>query len=68
MNDFTKEELQRIETAVSFYCIEIETDNSLKYLALTKKVQSMVDNYCDHEWTYHFGCSSIICHKCKKET
>jgi hypothetical protein len=47
MNDFTKEELEYI-----FYCVDIVThknDESDIYGKLQDKIQSMIDNYCEHE-------------------
>lgn len=47
MNDFTKEELEYI-----FYCVDIVThknDEHDVYGKLEDKIQSLIDNYCEHE-------------------
>ena len=66
MNEFTKEEFERIGTAVSYYAIDVESDNGMKYLALSKKIQSLIDNYCEHEW-YEHKQAGIVCKKCGEE-
>ncbi len=43
MSDFTKEELQHI-LGLTIYC---SAGNSNEQL--TDKIQTMIDNYCDHE-------------------
>lgn len=45
MNDFTKEELTRILEGVSWW---LDGDQYLPSLALIEKIQSMIDNYCEH--------------------
>ena len=65
MNDFTKEELEYMAD-----CIEGE----IKYYgadhvghAARDKLQSMIDNYCEHEWKLTFSGSiikGIYCQKC----
>jgi hypothetical protein len=66
MNDFTKEELER---TCQFFNIAIEDfqepDSTYE---LRDKVQSMIDNYCEHEFQVkslapHF---LIMCAKCSK--
>jgi hypothetical protein len=57
MNDFTKEELELI-----YYHLENEP------VELSKKIQSMIDNYCDHECTHEFERQTLLidfCDKCK---
>lgn len=49
MNYFTKEELERCSTAVSYYAVDKESENGMKYLVLSKKIQSMIENYYEHE-------------------
>lgn len=46
MNDFTKEELEKIIN--SFDWIEGETSWDWEH-PLRNKIQSMIDNYCEHE-------------------
>lgn len=58
MNDFTKEELEQI-----YFHLENEP------IELGKKIKSMIENYCDHEWENPCcGCpnSACICIKCDK--
>jgi hypothetical protein len=45
MNDFTKEELSDLEYALVEYG-ECESTNVTK---LSDKLQSMIENYCEHE-------------------
>ncbi len=46
MNDFTKDELELIQHKLSYLTFsEFKGCGSL-YL----KIQSMIDNYCEHEW------------------
>jgi len=64
MNDFTKEELKEIWESLD---VERLQSGVYVYTELMNKIQSMIDNYCDHEWEnmccacdlYH-----IYCHKC----
>ena len=70
MNDFTKEELQYISDCVDFGLMDKARND--KFIDLDEKIQSMIDNYCEHEW--ESGCSSHDCHaecvwcpKCKKD-
>lgn len=47
MNDFTKTELTIINHAV--YMLNINTlGRCLEIINLSKKIQSMIDNYCEH--------------------
>ena len=47
MNDFTKEELERILEGVAWW---LDGDSALYSGALINKIQSMIDNYqCKHE-------------------
>lgn len=68
MNDFTKDELLSIIGAFNYveddpaWRCPIGWDNEVK-----AKLQSMIDNYCEHEWqdiTEYFGGSKRICNKC----
>lgn len=53
MNDFTKEELQiiqwEINTAVNK--LDMATLSSEKHSALNEKIKSMIESYCEHEFT-----------------
>ncbi len=63
MNDFTKEELKELILFV---------DGGIRHathaVELRNKLQSMIDNYCDHIWIFHLKLpgSSIECRKCQK--
>ncbi len=50
MNNFTKEQLLYIEKALHWY---IQSDDNprddYQCLFVSKKIQSMIDNYCEHE-------------------
>ena len=66
MNDFTKEEL--------IYILEIsekhEPFNMTTHKLFHNKIQSMLDNYCEHEWdNYYQGPlnTGIYCNKCLKK-
>ncbi len=75
MTDFTKEELQLI-------LVELERALFSRYYAedmpeLRKKIQSMVETYCNHEWKesprldwlyYCMKCRKERCKRCAKET
>lgn len=64
MNDFTKKELEEI--IESFDWIEGETSWDWKH-ELRNKIQSMIENYCEHEWhkgTHLFN--DVYCIKCSK--
>ena len=61
MNDFTKEELEEI--VESFDWIESETSWDWKH-PLRNKIQSMIDNYCDHEFNENIGGFCWKCTKC----
>jgi hypothetical protein len=64
MNDFTKEELETIFNELR-ESREWSDDLSGSW-PLLDKIQSMIDNYCDHEY-YLVGCGDNAfgqCHKC----
>ena len=68
MNDFTKEEL-----TILFLELRIairnwgHTEDLKDYPKLKDKIQSMIDNYCDHEnaKSIHPGDTVLICPKCE---
>lgn len=55
MNDFTKDELKEMRRCV-LYMIK---GNTFPYSSLTielnKKLQSLIDNYCEHEHNPYIG-------------
>lgn len=61
MNDFTKEELEDIDFAL----LTVYLGNS----ALRKKIQFMIENYCDHESSdkYPNEFKWQLCCKCGKD-
>lgn len=61
MNDFSKEELQLILKGMSQYYLEKDS------LELMDKIQSMIDNYCEHENKFYENGLKAICFKCNKE-
>lgn len=70
MNDFTKEELQIIFLEMN---ISINRHKDLlkvapSYQALRDKIESMIDNYCDHDWNETFSEREYFrCSKCGDE-
>lgn len=62
MNEFTKEELEDIEHAL----ITVYMGNS----ELVKRIQSMIESYCEHEWEYKRNGSIVLgiyCLRCRKK-
>ena len=69
MNDFTKEELNIIADALALLIGRCSIMNNLKdvVLHLSERIESMIDNYCEHEWKLTFSGSiikGIYCQKC----
>jgi hypothetical protein len=65
MNDFTKEDLSLLKNGIQY--LSDRTSLSDGYLsihnALESKIQSLIDNYCDHEKTISDSCL-VDCCKC----
>jgi hypothetical protein len=61
MNDFTKEELQETLFGLEQWCHP--SCDYPNYIALRKKIQAMIDSYCEHEPE---GDWHICVDKCKK--
>lgn len=62
MNDFTKEELEYLYEMMSTISIAghpIDDDE------LYEKIQSMIDNYCEHAWHPGGNRPWLHCIKCK---
>lgn len=57
MNDFTKDELVIMYIGVPPVPATLELKN---------KLESMIENYCEHEWNYNQHEMPIDCYKCKK--
>ncbi len=67
MNDFTKEELKNLLYYTAHYMSCKWTDN--ESLALEKKIQSMIDNYCDHDCNCELRRQMMqidLCEKCRR--
>lgn len=64
MNDFTKEELKHLLESCEQLRNECGHDNDL-----IDKLQSMIDNYCEHEWVFYISPRGniVICNKCNRE-
>jgi UDP-N-acetylglucosamine transferase subunit ALG13 len=55
MNDFTKGELYEILALLGIECEKFDVYN---------KIQSMIDNYCEHIWSEGSG-NLLFCFKCQ---
>jgi hypothetical protein len=68
MSDFTRDELRMILLDMEISIIKAPPlKPSPIYLALRDKVQSMIENYCEHDDTYHCDyCGIISCEQCKE--
>ncbi len=65
MNDFTKEELQYLLEMIDSIRI---LNRSINDDELQEKIQSMIDNYCDHADLIHSAWGRVVCcKKCHKE-
>jgi len=53
MNDFTKDELRNISDAILYSELMESRKDSL--IPIRDKIQSMIDNYCEHESDYKIG-------------
>ncbi len=64
MNDFTKEELLSLKLHIDTSLAQCDhTEN------LITKIQSMIDNYCEHEEEYEdFNYNPMRCKKCLEIT
>ena len=60
MNDFTKDELQNLK-----YCMRQMTIAIDNYDEIYNKLQSMIDNYCDHKNPYT-KLGITVCLDCKE--
>lgn len=64
MNEFTKGELEHLR-----FCVDTDIDIQGHHIysmqnMLLSKIQSMIDNYCDHEPHGHFHVCVDKCKKC----
>ena len=74
MNDFTKEELEIIRHALridickggDYEGEKFVHKNEIRHNLAFDKIQSMIDNYCEHDWQPCLGAIHIeTCHKCR---
>ncbi len=63
MNDFTKEELEHI--AILFKFTEVAYPDYKLNEDLWVKVETMIDNYCEHQWRSS-AINAIYCVYCQK--
>jgi hypothetical protein len=67
MNDFTKEELKIIRNLINNLDEKMLTWND-EVILVQSKLQSMIDNYCEHQWVFYispYG-NVVRCSKCNK--
>lgn len=68
MNDFTKEELEKLRDGLSVW-LELSRayEKLISLNELMDKIQSMIDNYCEHEdaTSIHPGDTVAICNTCQ---
>lgn len=68
MSDFTKEELQLLANELGPWGNDYEGMQEERE-DLLNKIQSMIENYCEHEWFNHCSyCNplNIYCKNCKE--
>ena len=67
MNEFTKDELIKLKNGLEY--LPESVNLSSKYLedcsVILKKLESMIDNYCEHEWHSGGNRPWLHCIKCK---
>lgn len=60
MNEFTKNELIEIKRCLKYMIKGSITPYSILTLELNKKIQAMIDNYCEHDFIdigiIHYTC------------
>lgn len=67
MNDFTKEELEDLYIAMRIIDnLSYDLPSDKDPYVLKEKIQSMIDNYCEHDWRkgVHLF-NDVYCTKCK---
>lgn len=64
MNDFTKKELIALEDAMENMLVLHPTQNGRS--PLKEKIESMIDNYCEHEIGVPDYTPRVICNDCRK--
>lgn len=71
MNDFTKEELQKISIGLTWWFQDSGFMEQEDYQPLIDKIQSMIDTYCEHVNDERFNMlplpgSPKMCMKCAR--
>ena len=70
MNEFTKDELQIILLEMNIVIQRTKKEGALQispiFFELREKIQSMIDNYCDHMWTSVGNHEWLHCIVCKE--
>lgn len=66
MNDFTKAELQELKRCLSWVINCKDTHYTDITYFLEPKLQSMIDDYCEHEWTYDSSACAQVCRDCER--
>ncbi len=64
MNDFTKEELIDLNVIISVWHAKYIEDKEIG--KLSEKIQTMIDNYCDHDGEIGKDYPAEKCMKCNK--
>lgn len=67
MNDFTKDELELIHDGLAYAAgASLETGGEIAILLIpiAKKIQSMIDKYCEHKNAYQFTSFRLKCDDC----
>lgn len=61
MNEFTKEELEELKRCCNWVINCKDTHYTSVTYVLPEKIQSMIDNYCEHKWQMN---NQLRCNKC----
>jgi hypothetical protein len=67
MNDFTKKELEILWQAIYEYDLSRDSSDWADP-DISKKIQFMIDNYCEHNWAFYISPhgNTVRCQKCNK--
>lgn len=64
MNDFTKDELIEIKRGIDALFEQRDFKDKPATLQFVWKIQSMIDNYCEHTYVFRCHDDTIYCPKC----
>ncbi len=66
MNYFTKEELKELLDCIHWKINEGQEEKLTSIV--DKKIQSMIENYCEHGWVFYISPhgNAVRCNKCNK--